>query len=512
MIKFIVFLVGVTVAFGDKLTGEKERCYEALGCLVLDEAWWHPFLRPVNLWPQEPEVINTTFTLHTRPTVQAERAGQAGPRKLLDPKQQLDLVLSPLDATKPTKVIIHGYKESAQTPWVTELTAGLLLYGDYNVIVVDWENGAQTSYLQAVANARLVGLEVARLLNTLAGTINLPPRSVHLLGYTLGAHVAGYSGERVEGVGRITGLAPSALYFQELPPVVRLDETDAIFVDVIHTAGDGPGTSERCGTVDFYPNGGGDQPGCEDGTKDGTKDGTQDGTQDGGATKSLRGQSCSVMRAVDLFLASLLCHDCFLSHECTDQYLYNNGMCHWCGDPNTRCAYLGLRAEEFLAQRRVRVPLHLTTSATHPFNVYPYRVWFNLAHPEEAEDCLDGELMLTLRGTNAYLTITLPGAPLRLSHGQPRGWVVGLEEDLGAVEELVVYWQYQHKTFTDCCRKDCNTNLYIQAVKVTPIDYLPESKREKSTRLLCGGLLNTPVASGGSVTLQPKDTCQEWSV
>lgn len=51
--------------------------------------------------------------------VQAERAGQAGPRKLLDPKQQLDLVLSPLDATKPTKVIIHGYKESAQTPWVT---------------------------------------------------------------------------------------------------------------------------------------------------------------------------------------------------------------------------------------------------------------------------------------------------------------------------------------------------------------------------------------------------------
>lgn len=50
----------------------------------------------------------------------------------------------------------------------------------------------------------------------------------------------------------------------------RLDETDAEFVEVIHTNGDtfnmgGAGTLQRLGTVDFYANGGWIQPGCNRG-------------------------------------------------------------------------------------------------------------------------------------------------------------------------------------------------------------------------------------------------------
>ena len=42
----------------------------------------------------------------------------------------------------------------------------------------------------------------------------------------------------------------------------RLDESDARYVDVIHTDAGFYGTDRRGGHTDFYPNGGSHQPGC----------------------------------------------------------------------------------------------------------------------------------------------------------------------------------------------------------------------------------------------------------
>jgi len=47
------------------------------------------------------------------------------------------------------------------------MTAALLKHGDYNVIVVHWPAGAIPPYTRATANTRLVGLEIALLVNTL---------------------------------------------------------------------------------------------------------------------------------------------------------------------------------------------------------------------------------------------------------------------------------------------------------------------------------------------------------
>lgn len=145
-----------------------------------------------------------------------------------------------------------------------------------NVVRVSWDT-APPNYMKAVADARVVGAEIGLLLTRLAS--RLPPAEVepflarvHIIGHSLGAHVAGYAGNFVESqlglkIGRITGLDPAGPAFQYTDPLVRLDPTDATFVDGIHTdaAADfitGWGMEQPVGHIDFYPNGGQNQPGC----------------------------------------------------------------------------------------------------------------------------------------------------------------------------------------------------------------------------------------------------------
>ncbi|KAM9561827.1 LOW QUALITY PROTEIN: pancreatic lipase-related protein 2-like [Salvelinus alpinus] len=90
---------------------------------------------------------------------------------------------------------------------------------------------------------------------------------VHVIG-SLGAHAAGEVGRRISMLGRITGLDPAQPCFQGLIATVRLDQSDATFVDVIHTD-----TlpfipyvaviSQAVGHIDFYPNGGEHMPDCD---------------------------------------------------------------------------------------------------------------------------------------------------------------------------------------------------------------------------------------------------------
>ena len=65
-----------------------------------------------------------------------------------------------------------------------------------------------------------------------------------------------------------SGLDPARPNFEGNDPEARLDKSDANFVDVIHTNSapflfGGAGYRGQLGHVDFYPNGGEHQPGCE---------------------------------------------------------------------------------------------------------------------------------------------------------------------------------------------------------------------------------------------------------
>ncbi|KAL1117636.1 hypothetical protein AAG570_003951 [Ranatra chinensis] len=102
------------------------------------------------------------------------------------------------------------------------------------------------------------------MLDYLATEFDYSLDNVHLIGHSLGAHVAGLAGAAVKKgtVARITGLDPAGPPFTILDKKYKLDTSHAKFVDIIHTSIVGHG--KPMGHADFYPNGGGpDQPGCK---------------------------------------------------------------------------------------------------------------------------------------------------------------------------------------------------------------------------------------------------------
>ena len=54
-------------------------------------------------------------------------------------------------------------------------------------------------------NARVAGREIGYFLQFLHEQTSLQYSQVHLIGYSLGGHTAGYAGESTPGVGRISG-------------------------------------------------------------------------------------------------------------------------------------------------------------------------------------------------------------------------------------------------------------------------------------------------------------------
>lgn len=78
----------------------------------------------------------------------------------------------------------------------------------------------------------------------------------------------GNTGHKLDGkIGRITGLDPANPLHRYVSDDLRLDKSDAQFVDVIHTNCGGPfgqgflGLEFPLAHADFYPNSGKSQPG-----------------------------------------------------------------------------------------------------------------------------------------------------------------------------------------------------------------------------------------------------------
>ncbi|XP_055295774.1 inactive pancreatic lipase-related protein 1-like [Sitodiplosis mosellana] len=168
------------------------------------------------------------------------------------------------DPELPTKIHIHGYL--AKEEIIDRYRQVYLSVGDYNFIVVDWLEGAFTlNYFMAKRRVKDVGGRLAELIEALV-KYGMSLKDLTLVGHSLGAHVAGCSAKMLnstEKIGIIIGLDPASVGFDFAEKDKRLAETDADYVQVIHTDITKFGMAKPMGHADIYPNSGKLQPGCK---------------------------------------------------------------------------------------------------------------------------------------------------------------------------------------------------------------------------------------------------------
>ncbi|XP_077549645.1 pancreatic lipase-related protein 2-like isoform X2 [Haemaphysalis longicornis] len=413
---------------GNSLT----RCYGKYGCFSVGE----PFLsiqRPLNLFPLPAEALNVQFFLRTRRNNEYYQRLKAG-----DADSFAD---SKFDSTRPTMFIIHGYLEHGYLKWVLDMSTELLTKDNYNVIVVDWGQAAQPPYTQAVANARMVGALVADMIMHIQDKYSVAGSDFHLIGYNVGAHIAGYAGERVKGIGRITGLDPADPYFANTDKVVRLDPTDADFVDVIHTGGStfdaSPNrpTVQDYGHLDFYPNGGAPLECQEPGIR--------------------RYVSCNDQRSQQYFTESVNSDCPFYGFACDSYANFTAGACGaGCGADGMQCAPMGYRAVDWrrFADESRSVRMFLTAATTTPYCRNQYHVQIGVSSTEETrkQHGNRGSLYVHLQGSRpeASLANVIIRKYDDFSSGKKSEFLV-VAGDLGRIVRLDLEWRPDQVFYPD---------------------------------------------------------------
>ena len=267
--------------------------------------------------------------------------------------------------------ISHGYLEAGNIPWVSlvcfefesfsnyspsvfllwqmmELGKTILMHepeGEAAVVLIDWGGGSSPPYVQAVANIRLVGAITAHVIHMVYEELGLKNlHNFHFIGHSLGSHLAGYAGYHLQKdfglkLGRITGLDPAAPLFAETDAIVRLDRSDAHFVDVIHTDANmlgGLGLYQRIGHVDFYPNGGMDNPGCDGKLQDYMRK-----RQNSLFANMQEFLGCNHIRSYQYFTESIKSKCPFMGITCDSFESFQEGKCARCDENGQQCMRMG---------------------------------------------------------------------------------------------------------------------------------------------------------------------------
>ena len=117
---------------------------------------------------------------------------------------------------------------------------------------------------------------------------------------------------------RVTGLDPAGPLFERVTEEVRIDRSDAPFVDIIHTNGGNEndgflGLNADVGHADYFPNGGHQQPKCNNNFY------------------------CAHMEAPGMYIDSIS-NGCVFN-KCPSEKDYNRGNCDTC--TGVDCNYYG---------------------------------------------------------------------------------------------------------------------------------------------------------------------------
>ncbi|XP_034480348.1 pancreatic lipase-related protein 3 [Drosophila innubila] len=223
------------------------------------------------------------------------RRNQKTPQRI-DPEVE-SLLRSSFYALDPVVLSIPQWRGNSSS----KLTSALLERQACNVFALD---------LAEVETESEIVASVSSLIILLHQHFDVPLRQQQIVGFADGGHLAGAVAEQVqqllgEKLPQITALDPLA---DSDKITHRLSSKDASFVEVVHTNGLGLGTMKQSGHVDFYPNGGQQQPGCE---------------------SKPDPDACSHERALDLAVEMWSTANDFVSAKCASVENMSAQNCRW---------------------------------------------------------------------------------------------------------------------------------------------------------------------------------------
>ena len=379
--------------------------------------------------PESAFKINTTFYLYNR-----TNAGQ-----------QISIeTLAEFNSLIKTCIIIHGFKSSAQKSWVMDMKNALLETAPMNVITCDWSSGSLFPYQQAVANTQVVGYEISTLVNFLIDKFDAKASDFHLIGHSLGAHISGYAGAQLIGLGRISALDPAGLHFENKHYDIRLDPSDAAFVDVIHTdigSSIGFGFVQHLGNVDYFPNGGFNQPGCP---KSSSKlPSSIFSLLTGNKKEALTKLSCSHRAAYVYFIDSIRKKCEYTAFPCDSYDDFMRGDCMQCSESG--CNQMGYWA----SLKRDLGNLYLTTKSLKVDGEFCHAHHLIRLVSNGIEDMKKtvGKISIYLKGKTQ--TSSTESAHIKLVSGEAKSLLVSFGSELSEdIEDAFVSFQKTSNIFT----------------------------------------------------------------
>uniref|UniRef100_A0A673TKQ2 Triacylglycerol lipase n=1 Tax=Suricata suricatta TaxID=37032 RepID=A0A673TKQ2_SURSU len=363
----------------------REVCFPRLGCFSDDAPWAGIVERPLKILPWAPKDVNTRFLLYTNENPDNFQEIVADPSIIMGSNFKTD---------RKTRFIIHGFIDKGEENWLSKTCKNLFTVESVNCFCVDWKSGSQTGYTQASQNTRIVGAELAYFVEVLQSAFGYSPSDVHIIGHSLGAHAAGEAGRRMNGtIGRITGLDPAEPCFEGTPELVRLDPSDALFVDVIHT--DAAPVIPNMGTRDFV--------------------------------------ACNHLRSYKYYSDSILNPDGFAGFPCASYSVFSANKCFPC--PDEGCPQMGHYADKF-AGRISSEPqqFFLNTGDSSKFARWRYGVSLTLSGKMAT-----GQIKVSLFGNkgNTHQFDVFRGI---LKPGSTHSNQFDAELDVGTIEKVKFLW------------------------------------------------------------------------
>ncbi|XP_050068539.1 pancreatic triacylglycerol lipase-like [Anopheles maculipalpis] len=373
---------------------EHTRCYGVYGCFPITYPWIDE-KRPVAYHPWSPAQVDVRYPVFVKSNTNYP--------KFIDINNPASVRHLGINPNGRIYFITHGYVESGDRPWIQQMVNALIDNDPdrtASCVVIDWRKASNPPYTQTCANIRLIGAITAHVIYLLYEELNLKNLDkVHLLGHSLGSHLCGYAGHHLQSVfglklGRITGLDPAEPLFSDTDPLVRLDQSDAKFVDVIHSDASewvskgGLGMYQPIGHVDFYPNGGYNQPGCSDPMKKFISK-----HEDSFFWGFQEFFGCNHLRCHQFFTDSIL-HKCpFVGIACESYAHFLRGECFECDRHGHYCIEFGLKAEEsynrliengVLKNPNAPLSVYMITGADPPYCRSHFRVTMSVSDDEES--------------------------------------------------------------------------------------------------------------------------------